>query len=86
MNNKTAMIKVKDLCEGLPTLSCDYTLKHELRCKGEEKPMAESEFDGFVELPIIAILIAAFALAFLMSAGTCMTAAICKRKCHRRHR
>ena len=73
------MIKIRDVCEGLPTLSCDCSIKNELRCKGEAKPMAESEIGGFFEVPLLAILIAVFALAVLMSVGTCMTAAICKR-------
>lgn len=77
---------MKNACTALPMLSCDFTVKKELRCKGESKPMAESTFDGFFEIPVLILILAALSLGVMMSACTCGALTLCKCKKHRGRR
>ena len=69
---------VKRFCECSPTVTCDYSMRSELRCKDKSKSFCEMTGDGYIQLPLTAVILIAVAVM-----GSCMC--ICSRCC-RRHK
>lgn len=73
---------VKDTCAALPTLSCDFSVNHEIRCKRQGKRLMQMTSEGEFEVPLL--YIAAAAALLLLTAKCCMCMAeLCSHcRCH----
>ncbi len=70
---------VKEGCEKLPVLFCDYSLSHEIRCKKAGKKLAEMTSKGTFEVPVCCLILAA--LILMLTAKCCFCASKLIKKC-----
>lgn len=68
---------VKKTCEDLPTLFCEYSMNNYVRCKKQGKKLAQMSSEGFFEIPLLHLILAAAVLA--LAAKCCCSARLLKK-------